>query len=176
MVFLVTLRLLNVRGRDKSLLELLENFYGDLYSKDVEHNLRRCKGQGACFILDGLDEYAIECKKNLIIDELLNIKTLLPLSMVIVASRPVATDNLKKKCQTRIEVIGFSTDQIYSYVRSYPFYDCSLPSKMEAFLNQHPNVLHMCYLLIHAAIICFYSASLKATFTTEKRKSTSSLL
>ncbi len=157
LVFLITLRLLNVSGREKSLLDLLQIFYGEGLSKIVEQCLREWKGKGACFILDGLDEYPIESKKNLVIDQLLFSNTFLPHSMVIVASRPVATRKLKTMCKTRIEVVGFSKDQIYSYVRTYPFNDCSLSMacKMTQFLDQHPNVLHMCYLPVHAAMICF---------------------
>ncbi len=157
LVFLVTLRLLNVSGREKSLLDLLQIFYDEDLSKIIEQRLRKCRGKGACFILDGLDEYPIESKKNLVIDQLLFSKTFLPHSMVIVASRPVATGKLKRMCKTRIEVVGFSKDQIYSYVRTYPFNDCSpgMACKMTEFLDQHPNVLHMCYLPVHAAIICF---------------------
>ncbi len=156
-VFLVTLRLLNVSGREKSLLDLLQIFYDEDLSKIIEHSLRKCRGKGACFILDGLDEYPIESKKNLVIDQLLFTKTFLPHSMVIVASRPVATEKLKTMCKTRIEVVGFSKDQIYSYVSTYPFNDCSpcMACKMTQFLDQHPNVLHMCYLPVHAAMICF---------------------
>ncbi len=156
-VFLVTLRLLNVSGREKSLLDLLQIFYGEGLSKIVEQCLREGKGKGACFILDGLDEYPIESKKNLVIDQLLFSKTFLPHSMVIVASRPVATGKLKTMCKTRIEVVVFSKDQIYSYVRTYPFNGCSpgMACKMADFLDQHPNVLHMCYLPVHAAMICF---------------------
>ncbi len=123
-VFLVTLRLLNVSGRDKSLLDLLQIFYDEDLSKIIEQRLRKCRGKGACFILDGLDEYPIESKKNLVIDQLLFSKSFLPHSMVIVVSRPVATG--KTMCKTRIEVVGFSKDQIYNYVRTYPFNDCSL--------------------------------------------------
>ncbi len=157
LVFLVTLRLLNVSGREKSLLDLLQIFYGEGLSTIVEQCLREGKGKGACFILDGLDEYPIKSKKNLVIDQLLFSKTFLPHSMVIVASRPVATGKLKRMCKTRIEVVGFSKDQIYSYVRTYPFNDCSpgMACKMAEFLDQHPNVLHMCYLPVHAAMICF---------------------
>ncbi len=157
LVFLVTLRLLNVSGREKSLLDLLQIFYDEDLSKIIEHSLRKCRGKGACFILDGLDEYPIESKKNLVIDQLLFTKTFLPHSMVIVASRPVATEKLKTMCKTRIEVVGFSKDQIYSYVSTYPFNDCSpcMACKMTQFLDQHPNVLHMCYLPVHAAMICF---------------------
>ncbi len=162
LVFLVTLRLLNVSGREKSLLDLLQIFYDEDLSKIIEHSLRKCRGKGACFILDGLDEYPIESKKNLVIDQLLFSKTFLPHSMVIVASRPVATEKLKM-CKTKIEVVGFSKDQIYSYVRTYPFNDCSpgMACKMAQFLDQHPNVLHTCYLPIHAAMICFLFSELE---------------
>ncbi len=34
--------------------------------------------------------------------------------------------------------------------------------KMEEYLEQHPNVLHMCYLPVHAAMICFLSSKLEA--------------
>ncbi len=161
-LFLVTLRLLNVSGREKSLLDLLQIFYDEDLSKIIEQHLRKCRGKGACFILDGLDEYPIESKKNLVIDQLLFSKTFLH-SMVIVASRPVATEKLKTMCRTRIEVVGFSKDQIYSYVRTYPFNDCSpgMACKMTEFLDQHPNVLHMCYLPVHAAMICFLFSELE---------------
>ncbi len=162
MVFLVTLRLVNESGKDKSLLDLLQIFYGKALGKNIEQKLDECRGKGACFILDGLDEYPIEKKKNLVIDDLLNTRTLLPDSMLIVASRPVATNELKQRCKTRIEVIGFHKDQIYSYVRSYPFPSSDMVVKMEEYLEQHPNVLHMCYLPVHAAMICFLFSKLEA--------------
>ncbi len=34
--------------------------------------------------------------------------------------------------------------------------------KMEEYLEQHPNVLHMCYLPVHAAMICFLFSELEA--------------
>ncbi len=161
MVFLVTLRLINESGKDKTLLDLLQIFYGNVLNKDIEHDLQKYRGKGACFILDGLDEYPIEKMKNSVINELLNTRTLLPDSMVIVASRPVATNELKQRCKTRIEVIGFHKDQIYSYVRSYPFHNSGMVVKMEEYLHQHPNVLHMCYLPVHAAMICFLFSKLE---------------
>lgn len=41
--------------------------------------------------------------------------------MVIVASRPVATQDIKEICTKHAEVIGFSKDQISKYVETYPF-------------------------------------------------------
>ena len=155
LVFLVTLRLVGYSGKDKSLLDLLKMFFSDNAAREVQQELEQCGGSGACFILDGLDEYQIKNKKDRVIYELIR-KKCLPLSMVIVASRPVATAELRKNCDKRVEVLGFSKNQIYEYLESYPFTDSvNMVSKLETFLSQHPNVLHMCYLPVHASIICF---------------------
>ena len=139
MVFLVTLRLVNVSGKDKSLGDLLGIFYGGELRETVEQKLIASGGSGACFILDGLDEYPISEKKNSIIHDLIFNKTL-PLSMVIVASRPVATRDLKQICISRIEVVGFTKKQINSYIETYP-YSCDeldstdMSSKLKVYLS-----------------------------------------
>ena len=170
MVFLVSLRLLNFSKRDKTLSDLLELFYSDeMLRKSVDSSLQRCKGKGTCFIIDGFDEYESEHGKNSIICQLI-FKKCLPLSMVIVASRPVATHDVRGLSSIRIEVIGFTKQQIYEYVRSYPFKGTekgmsesdSMASELIAYLNLHVNVLHMCYLPVHAAIICFLFCQLRS--------------
>ena len=169
MVFLVSLRLLNFSKRDKTLSDLLELFYSDeMLTRSVDSSLQRCKGKGTCFIIDGFNEYESEHGKNSIICQLI-FKKCLPLSMVIVASRPVATHDVRGLASIRIEVIGFTKQQIYKYVRSYPFKGMkegmsesdSMASELIAYLNLHVNVLHMCYLPVHAAIICFLFCQLR---------------
>ena len=166
MVFLITLRLLNFSKKDQSLLEVLEVFYGgEVLRKSVEHDLQECGGKGACFIIDGLDEYQHKNKKESVIYQLIH-KTCLPFSMVIVASRPVATNELRKNCSRRVEVIGFSKSQINEYVETYPFNGSDkvvfdMVSKLKLYLDQHPNILHMCYLPVHAAMICFLFSQLE---------------
>ena len=158
MVFLITLRLLNFSGRDRSLLDILEEFYDyEVMRKKIEHDLQECGGKGACFIIDGLDEYEHKNDKESVIYQLIY-KKCLRLSMVIVASRPVATDEVKKCSAKRIEVIGFTKAQIFDYVQTYPFIN---GSKLKAYLSRHPNILHMCYLPVHAAMICFLFSQLE---------------
>ena len=168
-VFLVSLRLLNFSKRDKTLSDLLELFYSDeMLRKSVDSSLQRCKGKGTCFIIDGFDEYESEHGKKSIIFQLI-FKKCLPLSMVIVASCPVATHDVRGLASIRIEVIGFTKQQIYKYVRNYPFKGTeegmsendSMASELIAYLNLHVNVLHMCYLPVHAAIICFLFCQLR---------------
>ena len=166
MVFLITLRLLNFSKKDQSLLEVLEVFYGgEVLRKSVEHDLQECGGKGACFIIDGLDEYQHKNKKESVIYQLID-KTCLPFSMVIVASRPMATNKLRGSCSRRVEVIGFSKSQIYEYIETYSFNGSdkvvsNMVSKLKLYLDQHPNILHMCYLPVHAAMICFLFSQLE---------------
>ena len=166
MVFLITLRLLNFSKKDQSLLEVLEVFYGgEVLRKSVEHDLQECGGKGACFIIDGLDEYQHKNEKESVIDQLID-KKCLPFSMVIVASRPVATNKIRRSCSRRVEVIGFTKSQINEYVQTYPFKKINigvtdLISKLQVFLTQHSNILYMCYLPVHAAMICFLFSQLE---------------
>ena len=166
MVFLITLRLLNFSGRDRSLLDLLMEFLdGEVLRKKIEHDLQECGGKGACFIIDGLDEYQHKNKKESVIYQLIN-KKCLRFSMVIVASRPVATDEVKKCNAKRIEVIGFTKAQIFDYVETYPFNGSDkivsdMISKLKVYLSRHPNILHICYLPVHAAMICFLFSQLE---------------
>ena len=158
-VFLVTLRHLNYNKRDQSLSGIIEIFYdSEKIRRIVEHDLRDFGGKGACIIIDGLDEYQNK-REDSVIFQLMN-KKVLRSSMVIVASRPVATHSLRDKCSRRVEVVGFTKEQISKYVETYPFESSSgeasdMVSKMMKFLNKHPNVHHMCYLPVLAKILCF---------------------
>ena len=158
-VFLVTLRHLNYNKRDQSLSGIIEIFYDSEEIKEiVEHDLKDFGGKGACIIIDGLDEYQNK-REDSVISQLMNNK-LLRSSMVIVASRPVATHSLRDKCSRRVEVVGFTKEQISKYVETYPFESSygeasDMVSKMKKFFKKHPNVHHMCYLPVLAKILCY---------------------
>ena len=158
-VFLVTLRHLNYNKRDQSLSGIIETFYdSEEIKRIVEHDLKDFGGKGTCFIIDGLDEYQSK-REDSVIFQLMN-KKVLRSSMVIVASRPVATHSLRDECSRRVEVVGFTKEQISKYVETYPFESprgeaSDMVSKMKEFLNKRPNVHHMCYLPMQAKMICF---------------------
>ena len=159
LVFLVPLRLLNKTSKDESVLGILRMFYADdAIIAQVKKDLERSGGRGVCFIFDGLDEYRhADCS---IIQELLEKKYLCS-SMIIVASRPVATSLIKKYASKRIEVLGFTKQQIYDYISKYSFEDDSMASRLESYLKVHANILHMCYLPVHAAMICYLFSQLE---------------
>ena len=117
------------------------------YSED--HN-----GRGLCFVLDGLDEYRPDSKNKTFIFQLIK-RQLLPKSIVIVASRPAATAKLRNIATRQVEVIGFLKQQIDDYIDEYSFSDFCKQEDLHKYLEQHPNVHHMCYLPIHAAMVCY---------------------
>ena len=161
-VYLISLRLLNCTRKDKELFDILRHFYiDDDDSRAAFKDVKDSKGEGVCFILDGLDEYIGNNKEN-VIQELIY-KKILPLAMVIVASRPVGTAILRRKnapVTKRIEVLGFTRENIWRYIEKYPFECDDTASKLTAYLNLHSNVLHMCYLPVHASMVCYLYALL----------------
>ncbi len=160
LVFLVPLRSL-CSDQGDTLFSLLQPLYFNSGAslESVISAIEKKNGQGVCFVFDGLDEYHPQVKDKTVVFRLLH-KSYLPLAMVIVSSRPGALARLRQEVVTQhIEVFGFTKEQIYEYIDKFPFgtrSDSSFgPAKLKEYLKSHPNVLDMCYLPIHAAIICF---------------------
>ena len=116
--------------------------------------LEECNGKGVCFIFDGLDEFSPPDGKDSLVYAIIT-KRYLHQPTVIVASRPAATAELRSGANKVIEVLGFRNDQIMEYCDYYPFPDKSKSRDLKAYLSCHPNILHMCYLPIHAAMVAF---------------------
>ena len=153
-VFLISLR------KDHSKSDLFKMFYHSR-SEEFILNIEESEGENTCFILDGYDEFSLKDDDSSILYQLIN-KTYLPLAMIIITSRPIATIELRQKATTRIESLGFTKDHFNSYINSYPFDDPndsqmaeSPKSKLKKHLKACTNVLNMCYLPINASIICF---------------------
>ena len=164
LVFLITLRNFNHDTEQETLSGILRPLYNnDEILRTVSIDVERANGEGVCFIMDGLDEYQPQDKHMSVIYKLLD-KTYLPLAMIIVSSRPAATQKLRPEALTlRIEVFGFTKENILEYVDKFPFNTGSSesnatvidPARLMEYLHSHPNVFDMCYLPVHAAMICF---------------------
>ena len=157
-VVLVPIRLLISANRSIDLADLFKNYiYNDKERVRVIDHYEKLGGEGVCFIIDGLDEYEHVKDYNTIILKLIT-KRVWPLAMIIVASRPVGTASLRNKGPEktkRIEVLGLETHQISEYVLSYFRGNNEKAGTMMSYLETHINVYRMCYLPVHAAMICF---------------------
>ena len=153
LLFLVHLRHFfsdpNITIRDILKNHFLQETTVDQILKFAEH----FSGEGLCFILDGLDEY-VPKKTSAAIFKLIR-REVLPKALVIVASRPAALASFRKKATMRVETLGFLKGEIKNYVRNYNFFSLDKVDALLSYLDLHPNVMHMCYLPIHTAMVCF---------------------
>ena len=154
-VVLVPLRLFF--EKDVTLSNILEKYIeSDNERIEFIESAKRKSGEGICFIIDGLDEYELNNDRSTLVYKLIH-KHVLPLAMVIVASRPVGTASVRNEASVyrRVEVLGFKNKQIMKYVKSYYSESKDIGSGLIKYLKSHINVLRMCYLPVHAAMICF---------------------
>ena len=111
-------------------------------------------GEGLCIGIDGLDEYSPAIYKKSYIHRLIKRKVL-PNAIVIVASRPAASQKFRRAVDTNVEVLGFLKPQIDQYITDYYSKNCSKARGLIAYLEQHPNVKHACYLPLHLAMVAY---------------------
>ena len=157
-IIFVPLRLFfSSSNEDIDLMKMLEIYIdSEKERKIVAEAITQKNGERVCFIIDGLDEYEDRNVSDKTIYRLIH-KLMLPLSMVIVASRPVGTAYVRNRAPVteRIEVLGFGNQQIESYILSYFSDQIEMGNSLMSYLHLHVNVLHMCYLPVHVAMICF---------------------
>jgi Ran GTPase-activating protein (RanGAP) involved in mRNA processing and transport len=152
LVLLVSLRVLNALNKPSLDLSDILDLFKDL--KVGKELLEERDGKGVCFIFDGLDEFSPRDKRDSVVHQIIR-KEYLSQSSVIVASRPAAIAELRGSANKVIEVLGFPNEQIFEYFDSSNFSDGSNSKSLKKYLHHHPNILHMCYLPVHAAIVAF---------------------
>ena len=158
LLFLVHLRRLENRS-DINLETVLRSTpvnFSDEEFQQIRTQIENDKGKGVVFALDGLDEYCPEKKKykSTFIHKLI-CGEVLPKSIVTVASRPAASQKYRRKTTKCIEVLGFLKDQIHEYIDSYFIGDEDKVLGLRTYLEHHPNVMHMCYLPLHMAMVTY---------------------
>ena len=118
--------------------------------------LEATAGANTLIILEGFDELPDTCRSdNSVFMQLISGK-ILRLATVMVTSRPWATRGVRDSCHHRIfqhiEIIGFTSEQITSYIES------ALPASearrgLKAYLERHPQIRAGMYIPLNSAIV-----------------------
>ena len=158
----------------KDILRVACRDFTDEEINEMHSLIEKDSGRGVVFALDGLDEYSPESKNNFLYQ--LIKKGRLVNSVVIVASRPAASQKFRKCATKHVEVLGFLKSQIHEYIKSYytdDQDDTEVQDKAEGrigqdkaegqdkakgllkYLDHHLNVMHMCYLPLHTAMVAY---------------------
>ena len=168
LVFLVQLRHLG-RKRDVDLCDLIRVACRTLSPNDIcglTSYIEGTLGEDVVFILDGFDEYAPGINEDNFVYRLIA-KYVFPESVVIVSSRPAATQPFRQIANRWIEVVGFMEEQIREYIYSYFEDNQEKAKKLVEHLEQHPNLMNICYLPLHCAMLVYLDENMLPETETE---------
>ena len=131
-----------------------EQVFVKLIGKEAFQELKKSRGRKCLIILEGLDEITLECQQN---DEFLTEvihSRLLQFSTIVVTSRPHACQQLMKKANKIIEILGFGDKEMKEFVEDSFAQD--ITQSDEVFLKQleeHPQLYSLCHVPISLAMI-----------------------
>ena len=117
--------------------------------------LESTAGTNTLIILEGFDELPDTCRSvNSVFMQLIS-GEILPYATIMVTSRPWATRGVRDSCHHRIfqhiEIMGFTSQQITSYIESA--LPASEASGLKAYLDRHPQIRAGMYIPLNSAIV-----------------------
>ena len=154
LLFLVHLRELNAYS-DHNLAAIVKQACPALDDHNPEQLvslISEVNGRDVVFAFDGFDEYSM--RDNDIVIELMK-GNRLPGAWVIVTSRPAACTEYRQMCEMQIEVLGFVKENISLYIKCYYSDNKKKADLLMDHLESHPNLMNICYLPLHCAMLVF---------------------
>ena len=135
------------------LLPCVDNAMADQVEAEIKSNY----GKGMLWVLDGWDELPSDLPQDSIIFKLIqpgmSRKSPLQRCDVIVTSRPVSSAKLHPLVSARVEVLGFTPDELKHYFTECLNGDFKAVQSLLDRIRENPVVEGSCYLPLNAAIV-----------------------
>ena len=137
------------------LVHYLNNDYlSDSEAEVAVDELRKSRGSGIVFVIDGYDECPCDSELKGFVDKLVQ-KKFLPLCMVVITSRPTASLILRYLVDQRIEIIGLAEKEQEQYISESLKGLPTIKIKLQDYLKQHPTINSLLYVPLHLAILIY---------------------
>ena len=149
-VILIRLRELTVKNAQR-IADLLPR-RDDTMGHDLEKEINSCDGRDILFVFDGWDELPTDAPGYKIIKNILNSETLHK-SSIIITSRPISSTSLQQIVNSRIEILGFTEDELQHYFRGCLNDDMKKVTTLQQRIGENPVVAGSCYLPLNASIL-----------------------
>ena len=128
------------------------------------------KCQDILFILDGWDELPPNLRNNSIFRQLVQPKlpqsNPLSESTVIVTSWPISSGDLHQVVSSRVEILGFTTDELHQFFTECLKGDTEAVKNLLERIEENPEVAGSCYLPLNATILVHLFKSDRNTLPT----------
>ena len=142
-------------------------FNSDRYlQSETAREVSQSHGNRTAFLLEGYDELPQELRENSIFAQLID-GDIFPKAGVIITSRPSASDILFKHCcrqsYQHVEVLGFTEEQINSYVKESFSAGEQYQRQFESYLACYPHIRALMYIPLNCSIVIDVYQSSKTT-------------
>ena len=155
LVVLLRLRDKTVRA-SKNISDLFQ-YRDHQVQQAVIEEIQRTGGRGVLLMFEGYDELPEEMRiENSIFLDVITGREL-PEATILVTSRSWASEFLHRECKKHIsqhiEILGFTKDNIMSYLESTTSNDPSLLASLKQYISCYPHINSAIYIPLNAAIV-----------------------
>ena len=153
----VHLRLRDKRLREATSVSDLFHYYNHEIQKALVQEIKATGGRGVLLLFEGYDELPAKLRNsNSIFLDVINGQEM-PLATALVTGRPSAIGPLYMKCRNfrsqYVEILGFSEENIQSYLENTVGHDHSLLKGLQEYLMYYPHLKSMLYIPLNCAIV-----------------------
>ena len=155
LVVLLRLRDRSVRNA-KDISDLFQYCDPQIQQAAVE-KIKRTWGKGVLLLLEGYDELSekLRTESSVFLDVITGSE--LPEATVLITSRPWASEFLRRECKENIsqhiEILGFTKENIQSYLKSTIPNDPSLLADLKKYISCYPHIGSLMYIPLNSAIV-----------------------
>ena len=155
LVVLLRLRGKNVRAAEK--ISDLFRYHDHHIQQAAVEEIRKTGGKGVLLLFEGYDELPEELRteSSVFLDVITGEK--LPEATVLITSRPWASEFLQRECKRHIsqhiEILGFTKDNIQSYLESTIPDDPSLLADLKKYISCYPHIGSLMYIPLNSSIV-----------------------
>ena len=153
----VLLRLRDKRVREAKTVSDLIRYYNRTIQQTVVEEIQATGGRGVLLLFEGYDELPAKLRtsSSIFLDVIKGEE--LPVATILITSRPSASGPLYEECREfiaqHIEILGFSHEDIQSYLETTIGHDPSLLQGLQRYLTYYPHIRSMLYIPLNCAIV-----------------------
>ena len=124
-------------------------------AQQVASAIKASNGRGILWVMDGWDELPLCLQDDSLLRDMIAPPHISPitLSSVIVTSRPISSGDLSQLVSSRIEVLGFSSEEQKQYFTECLKGDTKAVDALLERLSENPAIEGSCFLPLNASIV-----------------------
>jgi len=111
-------------------------------------------GKDIMFLFDGYDEFPDHLQRNSLFSDILK-RQLLPDCGLIVSSRPHASENLRKHATLRVDILGFTEIERFSFIQQALKEQPHKIEELTMYLDSHVTINSLCFIPFNIVILIY---------------------